>query len=110
MRIVEVLGRQSFVVYLLASAAFSSMPTRSPARRASYRRGQWPRSVQVFSGAPPAYTGVTGNEWFVREDMQFFAPAPVSIEDTDAAIQTIAHDLDTSKESSHVRNEVVHSE
>jgi hypothetical protein len=53
----------------------------------------WPRGLQVFSGAPPTYTGVTGNEWFVREDMQFFAPAPVSIEDTDDTVQTIAHDL-----------------
>ena len=64
----------------------------------------------VFSGAPPAYTGVTGNEWFVREDMQFFAPAPVLIKDTDDTVQTIEHDLDTSKESSHVRHEVVNSE
>ncbi len=39
----------------------------------------------------------------VREDMQFFAPAPVSIKDTDAAVQTIAHDPDTSKESSHAK-------
>jgi hypothetical protein len=47
----------------------------------------------IFTGAPPAYTGVPGNEWFVREDMQFFAPAPVSIKDTDDTVQMIAHDL-----------------
>ena len=47
----------------------------------------------IFTGAPPAYTGVPGNEWFVREDMQFFAPAPVSIKDTSDTVQMIAHDL-----------------
>jgi type I phosphodiesterase/nucleotide pyrophosphatase len=33
----------------------------------------------IFTGATPAYTGVTGNEWFVREEMRFYAPAPVSV-------------------------------
>ena len=33
----------------------------------------------IFTGKPPAQTGVPGNEWFVREQRQFFAPAPVSI-------------------------------
>lgn len=35
----------------------------------------------VYSGRPPAETGVPGNEWFVRQEMRFFAPAPVSVTD-----------------------------
>ena len=37
----------------------------------------------IFTGAPPAQNGVPGNEWFVREDMKFFAPVPVSVEEMD---------------------------
>ncbi len=37
----------------------------------------------IFTGAPPAQTGVTGNEWFVREEMKFYAPVPVSVEEMD---------------------------
>lgn len=33
----------------------------------------------IFSGQPPARTGVPGNEWFVREERRFLAPAPVSV-------------------------------
>jgi hypothetical protein len=47
----------------------------------------------IFSGEPPAYTGVTGNEWFVREKMQFYAPAPVSITDTADTTKMITEDL-----------------
>ncbi|MEA2678372.1 MAG: hypothetical protein QOK03_94, partial [Candidatus Binataceae bacterium] len=47
----------------------------------------------IFSGEGPAYTGVPGNEWFVREQMQFYAPAPVSIEETDDVLKMIAEDL-----------------
>src|SRR5581483_1675042 len=39
--------------------------------------------ASIFTGAPPAQTGVPGNEWFVREQHQFVAPAPVSITDTE---------------------------
>jgi hypothetical protein len=35
--------------------------------------------ASVFSGEPPARTGVTGNEWFDRDAMRFLAPAPVSV-------------------------------
>ena len=37
----------------------------------------------IFTGAPPAQNGVPGNEWFVREDMKFFAPVPVSVQEMD---------------------------
>ncbi|MDQ3034790.1 MAG: alkaline phosphatase family protein [Myxococcota bacterium] len=33
----------------------------------------------TFSGEPVSRTGVAGNEWFVREEMRFLAPAPVSV-------------------------------
>ena len=47
----------------------------------------------VFTGQPPAYTAVTGNEWFVREQMQFYAPAPVSIADNSDTEKMIIEDL-----------------
>src|SRR5258708_24196360 len=37
----------------------------------------------IFTGATPPYTGVPGHEWFVREEMRFYAPAPVSVDETD---------------------------
>ena len=37
----------------------------------------------IFTGAPTAWNGVSGNEWFVREDMKFYAPVPVSVEEMD---------------------------
>lgn len=33
----------------------------------------------IFTGEPAARTGVPGNEWFVREERRFVAPAPVSV-------------------------------
>jgi hypothetical protein len=33
----------------------------------------------TFTGEPVAHTGVPGNEWFAREEMHFYAPAPVSV-------------------------------
>src|SRR5260370_4168617 len=32
----------------------------------------------IFTGAPTAWNGVSGNEWFVREEMKFHAPVPAS--------------------------------
>lgn len=49
--------------------------------------------ASVFTGAPPAQTGVPGNEWFVREQRQFFAPGPVSIADTDDFHRTLTEGL-----------------
>ena len=37
----------------------------------------------IFTGAPTAWNGVPGNEWFVREQMKFYAPVPVSVEEMD---------------------------
>ncbi|HEY6394234.1 MAG TPA: alkaline phosphatase family protein [Candidatus Binataceae bacterium] len=47
----------------------------------------------IFTGAGPAYNGVPGNEWFVREQMRFYAPAPVSITDTDDTLKMITEGL-----------------
>jgi hypothetical protein len=47
----------------------------------------------IFTGQPPAYTGITGNEWFVRDQMQFYAPAPVSISETEDTRLMITNDL-----------------
>ena len=33
----------------------------------------------MFTGVPPATNGVTGDEWFVRETQQFYAPVPLSV-------------------------------
>jgi hypothetical protein len=38
--------------------------------------------VSVFTGAPAAETGVPGNEWYVREEMKFYAPGPISVAET----------------------------
>lgn len=35
--------------------------------------------TSAFTGEPPARTGVSGNEWFARDEMRFYAPAPVSV-------------------------------
>jgi hypothetical protein len=42
--------------------------------------------VSVFTGEPPARSGVPGNEWFAREERAFYAPAPVTIEDNEQAL------------------------
>jgi hypothetical protein len=34
--------------------------------------------ASVFTGEPPARTGIPGNEFFVREHLRYVAPAPVS--------------------------------
>jgi hypothetical protein len=47
----------------------------------------------IFTGATPAYHGVPGNEWFVREEMKFYAPAPVSVIETDDTRRMVTEDL-----------------
>jgi hypothetical protein len=47
----------------------------------------------VFTGQAPAWDGVTGDEWFVRETMEFLAPVPVSVEDTTDIIKVVNSDL-----------------
>jgi Type I phosphodiesterase / nucleotide pyrophosphatase len=47
----------------------------------------------IFTGAPPAFNGVTGDEWFEREHMRFFAPVPISIDDTADLQKAIANGM-----------------
>ena len=47
----------------------------------------------IFTGDPPAYNGVTGDEWFERESQKFYAPVPVSVADTADAERMITGGL-----------------
>ncbi len=47
----------------------------------------------IFTGQAPAWNGVTGDEWFVRETMEFYAPVPVSVEDTTDITKVVDDDL-----------------
>jgi hypothetical protein len=47
----------------------------------------------VFTGSTPAVDGVTGDEWFVRSNAQFYAPVPVSVSDITDNTKTVADDL-----------------
>jgi hypothetical protein len=49
--------------------------------------------ASVYSGAPPAQTGVPGNEWFDRRHRQFYAPAPVSVTDTTHTVEMLTDGL-----------------
>ena len=47
----------------------------------------------IFTGEPPAETGVTGNEWFAREERKFYAPAPVSVTENKHALKMLTDGL-----------------
>jgi Type I phosphodiesterase / nucleotide pyrophosphatase len=49
--------------------------------------------ASVFTGEPAARTGVPGNEWFAREEMRFYAPAPVSVTQHEHALQVYTDQL-----------------
>jgi hypothetical protein len=49
--------------------------------------------ASLFTGAGAAHTGVPGNEWFAREQMRYYAPAPVSVEGHDHALESFTDDL-----------------
>jgi hypothetical protein len=63
------------------SNAMSVLPTTMPA---------W---VAVFTGQPPAYTGVTGDEFFAREQNRFYAPVPVSVNTREDTYRVLSNDL-----------------
>lgn len=52
-----------------------------------------PAWTSTFTGATPAHTGVPGNEWFVREEMTFYAPVPVTITNRTHAAKIFTDDL-----------------
>lgn len=39
-----------------------------------------PAWASVFTGEPPASTGVPGNEWFDRSTMRYHAPVPITVD------------------------------
>jgi len=49
--------------------------------------------TSIFTGKAPAYNGITGDEWFERETMQFYAPVPVSTTDIADDTKTVEDDL-----------------
>lgn len=49
--------------------------------------------ASVFTGEPPARTGVPGNEFFIREERRFYAPAPVTVGEVTDLIGTYSDDL-----------------
>lgn len=49
--------------------------------------------ASVFTGEPPARTGISGNEFFVREERQFYAPAPVTVAEATHVLSTYSDDL-----------------
>ncbi len=49
--------------------------------------------TSIFTGKAPAYSGITGDEWFERETMQFYAPVPVSTTDITDNTKTVEDDL-----------------
>ena len=49
--------------------------------------------ASVFSGEPPARTGIPGNEFFVRERRQYYAPAPVTVPEATHVLASYTDDL-----------------
>lgn len=49
--------------------------------------------ASVYTGQPPAQTGVPGNEWFAREEAKFYAPAPVTVTDAEHALKMLTDGL-----------------
>jgi hypothetical protein len=47
----------------------------------------------LFTGAPAGRSGVPGNEWFAREEMRYYAPAPVSVEGHAHALEAYTEGL-----------------
>jgi hypothetical protein len=47
----------------------------------------------IFTGAPTAYNSIPGNEWFAREQMQFYAPVPVSVPQTSDTLKMLTDNL-----------------
>jgi hypothetical protein len=47
----------------------------------------------IFTGTPTAWNSVSGNEWFVREEMKFYAPVPVSVSEMDDNRAMVIEDL-----------------
>lgn len=49
--------------------------------------------ASTFTGHPAARTGIPGNEWFAREEMRFYAPAPVTVTEHEQALEVFSDQL-----------------
>jgi hypothetical protein len=47
----------------------------------------------AFTGLPPAWNGIVGDEFFVRDEMQFYAPVPISVRAPTAFARMLADDV-----------------
>jgi Type I phosphodiesterase / nucleotide pyrophosphatase len=47
----------------------------------------------IFTGSVPAWDGVPGDEWFVRDTGRFYAPVPVSVTDLTDNTKVVTDDL-----------------
>jgi Type I phosphodiesterase / nucleotide pyrophosphatase len=47
----------------------------------------------IFTGDPPAWNGVVGDEWFQRQSAEFHAPVPLSTDETTDVENNVANDL-----------------
>ncbi len=52
-----------------------------------------PGWTATFTGLRPAWNGVTGDEFFIREQMKFYAPVPVSFDNADDALRMLSANL-----------------
>lgn len=75
-------GEQLFEHGFAVPGALSILPSTTVAAWAS-----------VYTGQPPAHTGVPGNEWFARDELRFYAPAPVSVNAKEDVLHTFTDGL-----------------
>ncbi|HLH77973.1 MAG TPA: alkaline phosphatase family protein [Candidatus Binataceae bacterium] len=47
----------------------------------------------VFTGLPPAWNGLPGDEWFDRSSLRFFAPVPITVTDSADFVAMLIDDL-----------------
>ena len=71
-RLAALLGRQQDESLFEHAFLARSVPSVFPSETAA----GW---AAVFTGTPPAESGVTGNEWFDRDSLATFAPVPLSV-------------------------------
>ncbi|HEX5633836.1 MAG TPA: alkaline phosphatase family protein, partial [Gemmatimonadales bacterium] len=91
-------GRAPLIAALLGPVTDSAAGTHAHAYAARGVLSVLPSTTiaawtSLFTGEPPARTGVPGNEWFERQSRTFYAPAPVTVEDKDHALEVYSDDL-----------------
>ncbi|HEX8298104.1 MAG TPA: alkaline phosphatase family protein [Rubricoccaceae bacterium] len=47
----------------------------------------------VYTGRPPAETGIAGNEWFSRDSLRVFAPVPLSVGTVEQTLKIYSDDI-----------------